>query len=302
MPRLSFSAHFLPGVPGPFEFLDIDLNEDIEIFIDPFLIANNRRDPFVRRVSDQLTHFFTRLNRTFIQPNDKVNGLPFLSHLHEPNEYHLGYSDANKGKAISREKADDVFNALRRNRFARAGVGVTNEAHNVLLLVRGIGQDNMSDTIANVCRNLFSEFTLEVCRRRGVPIIPTQIEFYNRGTSGWSTQTIELPQYRGKKIILIPSNIASGNRAYTSHYNWFIAANHISKELLEGRRTTRPNPQMLRSLKNGTQKAIIKEIYKTYRKPKEDLIDFALEFQGSLDEFLAYVKEHYPAVDISNYL
>lgn len=303
MAKLNFSKQFLPKYTGPFEFLDIDLHSDIEVFIDPFLIANNRKDPFVKRVSNQLIHFFATLNRTYIVSNDRKNGLPFLSNLHEPNEYYLGYSDSNKGKAIAGEKAEHIFDALRRNRFTRAGMGITNEAHNVLLLVSGIGQDNMSDTIANVCRNLFAEFTTQICIKYSIATIATQIQYYDSKTQTWVFQHADLPHYSGKKIILIPANIGSGKRAYTTHYNRFIAANYIASDLLNGRgkRILRTNPKMIRSLKNGDKLAVVKEIYKTYKKPKDDLIDFVLEFNGSLDEFLSYVKEHYPAVDLSDF-
>ena len=57
---------------------------------------------------------------------------------------------------------------------------------------------------------------------------------------------------------------------------------------------------MLKILTDGTKKAVIKEIYKNYKKPKEDLIDFVIEFKGSLDAFLRYAKEHYPELNLTN--
>ena len=57
---------------------------------------------------------------------------------------------------------------------------------------------------------------------------------------------------------------------------------------------------MIVTLTTGTKKAIIKEIYRTYKKPKDQLIDFVTEFQGSLDEFLKYAKDHYPELDLDN--
>lgn len=291
---IKFSTHFLPGHKGSFEFFDIPIDEDIQAFIDPFIIANNRKIPFVNRVYKQTVSFFTKLNRSYVVPNDRSNGILFLSLLHEPNEYHLGYSDRNVGKSISGGKADSIYTALRNNRFARSGAGITNEAHNVLLLVSDIGQDNISDTFANVCRNLFAEFTEQVCLKYRIPTLPVTIDYYNPVSKVWDAQQKNLPHYLGKKIILIPENISSGSRAYSIHYNQFICKDYIAPELVGGKRRMSRNQRMIKTLRDGTKRAIIKEIYKTYKKPKSDLIDFVLEFQGSLDAFLRYCKEHFP--------
>jgi hypothetical protein len=51
-------------------------------------------------------------------------------------------------------------------------------------------------------------------------------------------------------------------------------------------------------MKDGTRRAIIKQIYNDYKKPKSDLIDFVLQFKGSLLEFQDYAKIHYPALNL----
>ncbi|WP_229731283.1 hypothetical protein [Hyunsoonleella pacifica] len=60
------------------------------------------------------------------------------------------------------------------------------------------------------------------------------------------------------------------------------------------------NEKYYSKLKDGTKKAIIKRIYKDYHKPKGDLIDFVLKYQGSLLEFQIYAKEHYPSLNLEN--
>ncbi|NUY80476.1 hypothetical protein HUK80_06175 [Flavobacterium sp. MAH-1] len=283
------------------EFIDIPMDEDLLAFICPFLIANNRQDPRIDTIYGQMESFLKYLNRNFIMTNDKVNGMKFLSHLHEPNEYHLGYSDSNKGKAMAKERSKSVFDSLRRNRFAQQGLSITNEAHNVLLLVEGIGQDIMSDVISNVCRNVFAQFTEEQCIKHSIQTYPTQIEYYNDNTGQWATTTYNLPEYKGKRIILIPNEIVAGHRMYSTYYNWFVSSNYIAVDLMKKSKTDDDaNDKTMRLLKDGSKKAVIKEIYRVYRKPKHDLIDFVLKYRGSLDEFLVYAKEHYPALDLDN--
>jgi len=296
-----FKEHF--GIPKKQEvdFLDIPLDNDIEFFIDPYLIANNRSMKINDDIYVQLKSFFGKLNQDFIVPNNKVLGLDFLDNLHEPNEYHLGYSGTNKGAAISETRAQTIFDSLRNNRFAKVGISITNEAHNILLLVTGIGQDIMSDTIANVCRNIYAEFTFQQCQKFKIPTQPYKRHFYNINTNAWETESFELPEYRGKPIILLPRNIISSTRSYVNHYNYFIAGNYISKEVLAGKMLVAADGTYIRTFKDGTKKAIIKKIAESCYKAKDDLIDYVLEYGGSLESFLDYAKEHYPAINLSEF-
>jgi|GEM_PF-1498324 len=292
----TFKTHFNIPKNQAVEFLDIPLDEDLLAFICPFLIANNRQNKIVDAIFSQTKKFLEKLNKDFIVPNNKPQGLSFLSKLHEPNEYHLGYSETNKGKAISGTRAETIFNALSNNKFARQGISITNEAHNVLLLVKGIGQDIMSDTVANVCRNILSDFTLDQCLKYSIATNPVQKHYYDTLTSQWKDVNFELPSYKGKPIVLIPKDIVAPSRSYSNNYNNFVAGNYISADILNGKIKVSNEGRFISTLKNGTKRAIIKEIRKEYGKSKEDLVDFVIRYQGSLDAFLDYANEHYPAL------
>jgi hypothetical protein len=280
-----------------YEFADIPVNdEDLQAFICPFLIESSKPDQLALRTSNRLKSFLAELNRTYIKTNDLKNGIPFLDHLHEPNEYHLGYSATNKGKAVSKSKAQEIFTSLRNNRFAKQGLSITNEAHNVLLLVDGIGQDIMSDIIANVCRDIFADFTTKICVKYSIATHKINIEYYNDASKKWERKIADLP-INGSHIILIPNKLLSGGRAYSERYNWFISSNYISKEILNQKN---PPKGTVVQMNDGTRKAIIKEIYKQYKKPKKDLIDFVLQYPNSLDEFIEYAKIHYPELKLDN--
>ena len=286
----------------PLDFLDIPLDKDIEVFICPFLIENTKlENKFSLEVYDRLVSFLSKLNKEFVMPNKKALGISFLSHLHEPNEIHFGYSKRSKGKAIAKEKATVIFEALRNNSFAKQGIHTTNEAHNVLLLVKGIGQDIMSDFILNVCRDIFSKFTAKQMIKNNITNTKSfQCEFYNDNSTKWEKERYILPVYQEGKIILVPKNIVSGKRAYSTRYNWFIARNHIAIEIINKKVTLKNDEHFFKKLKNGAKKIIIKKIYEAYKKPKEDLIQFVLDYPGSLDSFVQYAKEHYPEIDLNN--
>jgi len=297
MNRITFNQHF--GITNETEHLNILMDNDIEVFVDPYHIANNLDSMIAKRMYIRSKSFLETLNRTYIVPSDRKNGLIFLSHLHEPNEYHLGYSDKNKGHGVGKLKSENIYDALSANKFAKTGISITNEAHNVLLLVEGIGQDLMSDILANVCRDILAEFTLKQCFEYGIKTSKRTIEFYDHSSKIWSTKEVELPEYKGKHIILIPQFLASGGRIYQNRYNWFVASNYISRDVLSGKVQLNKNGNFINELKDGTKKAIIKNIHKECKKRKGDLIDFVKTYSGSLLDFQDYVKENYPSVDIN---
>ena len=297
----TFNTYFTKLKKRNIDFVDIPLGEDLEAFICPFLIENNKlANPIAFEVYERVHQFLIKLNRDFIKPNKRSEGIEFLSHLHEPNEYHLGYSDRNKGKAVSDVRAEVIYDALRNNVLAKQNAAITNEAHFVLLLVKGIGQDIMSDIIANVCRDIFANFTLKICTIYKDATVAEIIEFYNAITKKWETKKVNLPNFAGKPIILLPKFIISGGRAYVNLYNWFIARNYLSLEILNRKKPLTTDSKFIFKLKNGTRKAIVKKIYQTYRKPKNELIEFVKKFKGSLDEFVWYAKEHYPELDLDS--
>lgn len=299
MQQYTFKDHFRINKRDFVEFVNVPLDGDLLAFICPFLIANNRDIEIVDKIYLQLEDFFINLNKNYIVPNDRKNGLLFLSELHEPNEYHFGYSDSNKGKAIAKEKAETIYDSLRRNKLSKQGISITNEAHNILLLVEGIGQDLMSDTISNVCRNIFAEFTQEQCGKFKIQTFKTKVNYYNSATGKWDNKEFNLPQFKGKKLILVPKFIVSGGRAYSTRYNYFISSNFISKDIMSSKVKIK-NDKMVSVLKDGTKKTIIKEIYKVYGKPKSGLVDFVLQYTGSLEDFLDYCKLHYPALNLDD--
>ncbi|OJV52801.1 MAG: hypothetical protein BGO31_03310 [Bacteroidetes bacterium 43-16] len=291
-PNIQFAEYF-EIKSKDFDFFDIPLLKDKKAFICPFLIANNRDVKLVDEVYNRITQFLTKLNRNYVMMGDRINGLDFLSHLHEANEYHLGYSGSNKGKAVSDFRAATIYDALQNNKFAIQGMSITNEAHNVLLLVKGIGQDIMSDILANVCRDIFANYTKQICDKYSIDTYPFKIEYFDSSTNNWQTKDCLLPMFNGKKIILLPKKQVSGGRAYHSLYNWFVSANYIARDLLNFKLKDSLESGLLHKLEDGRIRAVVKKINGAYRKPKQELIDFVLRYNESIDRFLNYSKDNY---------
>ncbi|MBB4119775.1 hypothetical protein GGR32_002081 [Mesonia hippocampi] len=289
----TFNDHF--GIDQSTEYLNIPLDQDLKAFICPFNIVNTRHDSISGSVYYRNKSFLEKLNREYIKPNKVKDGLVLLSNLHESNEYHLGYSGVNKGKGIGSDKATHIFASLRNNKFVSQGISVTNESQNVLLLVKGIGQDNMSDIISNVCRDIFADFTYSQCLKHNIPTSEFEINYYNSDVGYWDSKKKNLPTYNSKPIILIPKNIATGEREFTSRYNWFIAKNNISFDIINGTLKVSDFGKYVKTLSNGDRKAMVKYVFEDFKKPKEELIEFVIQYGDmTLVDFQDYIKENFP--------
>lgn len=287
----SFNEHFL--VPNSAEHLNILLDNDIEAFIDPYLASNSLDNPIAKEIFERSKRFLEILHRDYISLNRKHQAIIFLSHLREANEYHLGYSEDNKGKGVGPTKAKLIFDSLMQNEFATGQTTITHAPHHVLLLVAGIGQDNMSDILANVCRDIFSKFTFNQCLKFNIPTHDVRIEYFDETQMSWNQKLVKLPIYEGKPIILVPSSISSGERIYHNHYNWYVSSKHISADILSGRINTITDRYILTS-SSGARKAIIKNINEDFKKAKKDLGEHVKKYNGSLLGFQDHAKSHYP--------
>ena len=68
----TFNTYFTKLKNNEIDFVDIPLGEDLEAFICPFLIENNKLgNPIALEVSERVHQFLIKLNRDFIKPNKR---------------------------------------------------------------------------------------------------------------------------------------------------------------------------------------------------------------------------------------
>lgn len=291
----SFNSHF--GIDSSnAEHLDILLESDIRAFLCPFIIKNNLDHSIARRIIKRSTAFLKTLTNDYVIPMKEDEGISFLSHLREANEYKLGYSSVNLGKGVGELKAEEIYKYFSNSKFVQKGISITDEAHNVLLLVSGVGQDLMCDILSNICRDIFAEYTLEQCKKHVSPLDSLkefEIEFFNEYSKEWETKTVSLPTYEDERIILVPQFICSQPRLYQNLYNWHVASFFYAPDIVSGSIEIDTDEDFTVKLKSGEVVAKVRNIYNYYRKPKDKLHLHVLKYNKSLVEFQLYAKEHY---------
>lgn len=143
------------------DFVDIDVNEDIPLFIDPFFISI-RSDNWSIEVNRTIKDFFQKVIN-LIRQNNIREGKELFRHLHEPNTTCLGMSKGvPQGKGVGKRDTDDIFESIVQSRAIQTGL--IQDIEDNLLFVDQFGKDKLSDMTTNIITKHVIEYTQEQCK------------------------------------------------------------------------------------------------------------------------------------------
>jgi hypothetical protein len=205
------------------DFIDINTEEDIPLFIDPFFISI-RNDNWSIEVNRTIRSFFQQVI-LFIQDNKIAEGKELFRHLHEPNTTCLGMSVGRPmGRGVGRGDTDFIFESIRSSRAAQTGL--IQDLEDSLLFVDGFGKDKLSDMTTNIITNHLIEYTKDQCRLHEIPLtrdVPSGF-YWDRNKNQWEQKHTEMLVINNRKIILVPKGIVSFCNDYTptKYYNHFV--------------------------------------------------------------------------------
>lgn len=205
------------------DFLDIHIDKDIPVFIDPTALRSLRTDWGHHCVSLLQNYFSCVLSAIKKGEDDKAKTL--LSCLNERNEFHLGYSrKKSRGHALGPASAEQIWKSLSNSKAARTGV--LTDLEDAVLFVDGVGPDMLSDAVCNIIRGPLIEYTQNVCLYYEIPM-HKQIAsgpVWNAHLERWEQSLIELPLARGAPIILVPKVVVRAKQSYdsTEYYRHYL--------------------------------------------------------------------------------
>ena len=119
--EIRFSDHFGLGKAQPgLDFVDIPVNGDIQLFVDPYAFTLEN-DPWFVDSNNLIIDYFSLLIEAIRAGNlDQANRL--LTNLHEPRETHLGFSAlGSSGRGIGPDQATDLLDALKNSQAVQTG-------------------------------------------------------------------------------------------------------------------------------------------------------------------------------------
>ena len=180
------------------------LNEDIPLYVDPFLLwkSPSQQD---QALHTALVNSFNHQN-WLIQKGREEEATRNLIIASECDEVGLGVSAKRQGKRIGPDTANDILNLSRHiPEYGRFGFTHFEE---IQLYVDGISKDRISDFTCNFLKSFLIDYTVQQCLELGIPLARVKLEsLYNYRQNAFQLGVeVELPVHpdRGTPLLLVP--------------------------------------------------------------------------------------------------
>jgi hypothetical protein len=280
-----FSEHFgLGRSQNELDFVDVLLETDALLFIDPFAISQ-RTNRWSQEADGLLLGFFQRVVDSIREGRDG-EARRLLSGLHEPNETRLGYSSRRpQGAGIGRMQANQLLEALRESSAVRTGF--LSSLEECELMIDGIGSDKISDLTTNIIRGMLVEYTVQQCELHGVPThrvaLPPR---FSLETCSWVSEYADVPLADSKPILLVPKAIVRYEPAYNhQHYYRHFVLEFLQVEHLAA------GSALVHALKNGSRRVYKNDLQAIHPCTKEFLFEFSREHPEVLEAYRHHLAQ-----------
>lgn len=211
---MRFSEYFKIDRTQPYlDFVDIRLDTDIAVFLDPSAIKASTSTFGHECASLIQTYFEAVLQR--IRAGKDAEAQRLVSCLNERNEFHLGYSrKKSRGHAFGTKSAEDVWGALSKSQASVTGL--LKDLEDTCLLIKGIGRDMISDAVCNILRGALIRYTQHMCQYYDVPLTPAVDSgpIWNPVKEVWESTLLPLPMTSEGKVILVPKVLVRHRLSY----------------------------------------------------------------------------------------
>ncbi|MCK0925646.1 hypothetical protein BFR80_016360 [Acinetobacter pittii] len=288
------------------DFVDIDLDTDLEVFVDP-VVLRDLESPWGRACASLVQQYFETVLE-YIKEGKHDNAKILLSNLKEKNEFHIGFSKGkSRGSAFGEKSAEIIWGELCQSKAAQTGL--LKDLEDTCLLISGIGRDMISDAVCNIIRSKLIEYTQDMCRYYNIPMVQNVNSgpIWEPATKKWITRPEELPLADGNIFLLIPKNIV--RRMISYDYKEYYR--HYILEEIRNEHLKRQSP-LVYHLKNGeprvdktdliaelgeTKQSVIEQtegrehIWKKYKEDKEK------KFKPPLSNEQFSEIQHLPEID-----
>jgi hypothetical protein len=277
---MRFSERFGLGTTQPYlDFVDIRLDTDIPVFVDPSALKR-LQSPWGNECASLVQSYFeTVLNR--IKAGDHEGARLLLSCLNERNEFHFGYSAGrSRGHAFGTKSASSVWGALSKSKASVSGL--LKDLEDTCLLIEGIGPDMISDAVCNILRGPLIRYTQDMCRYYGVALTPDVDSgpVWNPEKEIWESSLVPLPVADHEKIILVPKLFVRQEITYRAdrYYRFYLLPAMQQDELRRG-------SGLVQFLKNRQPRVTKKSLYNEYGSDKLAIAKQTLRFPHILERY-----------------
>lgn len=291
---MRFSEYFeLNRSQAYLDFVDIPLDTDIPVFLDPGAIRSLDSN-WGQELASHLQSFFEKVLK-LIKAGDNSKAQKLLASLNERNEFHLGYSSGkSRGHGFGVGSAHSVWNALTKSKAVKTGL--LKDLEDTALLIAGIGTDMISDAVSNILRGPLIEYTQKMCNYYGIKLTP-DIEsgpIWEPHTGTWHNEFVSLPMTTYGKVILVPKVLVRHRLClqYDEFYNHYLLPEMQDEHL-------RNNSTLVEVLKNGTRRVTKKSLKIKYGSDKPSVINQTMSRPDVFEDYKKH-KEKNPSSPLSH--
>jgi hypothetical protein len=272
------------------DFIDVDLNSDLSLFIDPQFLSN-RNDRWSLEATRTVRSFFQNLVTLLASGNIEAAKEHF-NNLGEPNETCLGLSRGNpQGRGVGPEDTIKIFENIKSSKAMQSGL--VDDLEDCVIFVENFAKDKLSDMTTNIIRKHLIEYTKEQCILWGIPLTPSTPSgsFWDRSRTTWDNIYTEMLVINSKRYLLVPKSIVSYMKDYTPQkFHQHFALNFLKQEHL------RLNTALVqrKQRKDGSIRIFVtKKSIKEQESPgdKEDLNNFVQKHPQVFKDFKQSMKK-----------
>ncbi len=187
-PRIN-DYYGLPFLQEEVDFAIPFLDEDIPLFIDPFLLwkINSQQD---NALHNSIVNSFNSLGNLYIKGNENESR-NILIELSECNEVGLGNSRTRIGKRIGAKKADDILKLF--EKIPQINKQGFQHFEEIQLLVDGISKDRISDISCSLIKSFLIDFTIDQSQNLKIPLEKCTVKLFDYKTSKIFNEDTYLP-------------------------------------------------------------------------------------------------------------
>ncbi|MEW7195544.1 MULTISPECIES: hypothetical protein [Acinetobacter] len=290
----TFLDHFKIDRTQPIDFLNLNLENDTKIFLDPYSVAMTN-NVHCMNAHKCIKAFMETLLAALKDGNENL-AMNLCSHFQEPKGTGIGWTKKSyKGRGAGEIKASKLVEALMASEAVMSGA--IEDLEELILVVEGLGLDTISDITINLGMKHFIEFTQEKCKELNINMEKSdkKINYFCHLENQWKSDYFQLPhapigeeKEKGQIILLPMSTLARLSPYGTSYFFTNIATPYFVEE---GKRA---GASFIRATKSGGYKADLKKMRENdqYKGGKQRMGKFIKDHPGSLKEYREKVARY----------
>lgn len=247
-------------------FVNVYVNEDLELFIDYNLLKQNITiNNFARKLAYEKVISFFQYNLKLIRTNPDKALLNM--NIHEINDTHFGSTkrgNESRGKGPSSYALDSFFKKIVKHGLDNK---VIKEPMDLLLFTEGLGPDFFSDLITKIISKELYEFSINVLSQNNKldHVQQTEsknLEYWDNIKDEWTTIVVPKLKIADSNILLVPHAISTKQINYNTN-NFLVSVINDVKRKNEikklGKKSARTKKEIYEDEKKeyGSQKEII---------------------------------------------